>query len=301
MFSVLNRHLVLNPAMTSVGIGAAMHAPRGWIWVVAFNPAGDPRDGPVPVIYPHADQKDVPLFFGRGIAQVAPEQPKNTPAGFSITANFFTGQRLTNVTASLVDSRGQDVPCWLSTPQKPLRNVGGYQQILLIPKKPLAAATTYTVTMRANVERNAWTKTWSFTTTDPQRDQAAMGRLLLDQVNRARRAAGLAKVTLDADLSRGCAAHAEYAVRNIDHPKLAGLGIHEEDATLPGATPKGAKAGKAAIIAVLSDPVDSVAGWEATLYHRIPLFDRQLKRLGYGQALHPSRGWVTVLDTGNGK
>ena len=106
---------------------------------------------------------------------------------------------------------------------------------------------------------------------------------------------------MDAGLSRGCALHADYVARNLDHPKVQGLGIHEEDASLPGATPLGAKAGKAAVIAVITDPVDSIDGWMATLYHRIPLLDPHLKRLGYGQALHPTRGWVTVLDASSGK
>ena len=56
-----------------------------------------------------------------------------------------------------------------------------------------------------------------------------------------------------------------------------------------------------AVIAIISEPADSVAGWMATLYHRLPILDPELKRVGYGQTQHTSRGWITVLDTGNGK
>ena len=35
--------------------------------------------------------------------------------------------------------------------------------------------------------------------------------------------------------------------------------------------------------------------------HRIPLMNPGLKRIGYGQRQHPTRGWVTVLDSGSGR
>ena len=43
-------------------------------------------------------------------------------------------------------------------------------------------------------------------------------------------------------------------------------------------------------------PAGSVEGWMATLYHRVPLLSPGLKRIGYGQELHPLRGWVTVME-----
>ena len=96
--------------------------------------------------------------------------------------------------------------------------------------------------------------------------------------------------------------HADYVARNHDHPSAQGLGIHDEDPKLPGATPEGAKAGAAATIASrLLDPAASLDNWMATLYHRLPLLDPQLKRVGYGQTPHPQHGWITVLDVGSGK
>ena len=124
---------------------------------------------------------------------------------------------------------------------------------------------------------------------------------LLIEVNQARKDAGLMLVTLDAKLSGPCQKHADYVARNLDHPNVQGLGIHDEDMSLPGASEEGAKSGKASVIAIISEPADSVAGWMATLYHRLPILDPELKRVGYGQTQHPIRGWITVLDTGNGK
>jgi uncharacterized protein YkwD len=193
------------------------------------------------------------------------------------------------------------VPCWISTPEKQLPETGGYRQIILIPKKLLAPATTYTVTMSAQVNGSAWSERWDFTTTDPAAYHERVRAHLLGRVNEVRKLAGLPAVTLDASLSKGCQSHADYVALNVDNPKVKGLGVHDEVPSLPGATPEGAKAGEAAVIAVISDPTDSVDGWMATLYHRIPLLDPRLERIGYGQAIHPVRGWVTVLDATRGR
>jgi uncharacterized protein YkwD len=124
---------------------------------------------------------------------------------------------------------------------------------------------------------------------------------LCDRLNRGRTLVGLEPVMLDAKLSHGCQQHARYIVSNLDHPNVQGLGIHEEDPSLPGASSEGTQAGHSSVIAVISDPADSVDNWMATLYHRIPLLDPALRRIGYGQELHPFRGWVTVLDATSGK
>jgi uncharacterized protein YkwD len=301
MASVLNRHLVLNPTMASLGLGAALHAPRGWVWVVHLAAQRSSGDGPLATVYPGDGQTNVPLYLGRELGELVAGQPKEAAAGFAVTANFFPGQRLTDVSASLADAEGREVACWLSTPEKPLENTGNYNQIILVPKKPLAPATRYTARFRAKVAGRPWTRAWSFRTTDPERYGKEVERILLDRVNRVREAAGLAKVTLDEGLSNGCRQHARYAARHLEHARLRGLGIHEQDPGLPGASAAGAKAGKASIIAVLSDPADSVDNWLATLYHRVPILEPELKRVGYGQVPHPTRGWVTVLDTGSGK
>jgi uncharacterized protein YkwD len=146
-----------------------------------------------------------------------------------------------------------------------------------------------------------WSKKWNFTTIDPERQQADAARRLLERANRARGLAGLTKLTYDDKLSSGCRAHALYVMKNFNHPRVAGLGVHEEDPRLPGATPAGARAGKAGIIAIIHDPQEAVETWLATLYHRVPLLDPRLKRLGCGLAQHPMHGWVAVLDTGSGK
>jgi uncharacterized protein YkwD len=300
MASVLNRHLILNPTMTAIGLGVAQQAPRGWIWV--FSPPGwKPDPNVLATLYPGKGQKDVPIYFGRELGGLVAGQPPHHVAGFAVTANFFFGTKLQDVSAQLIDAGGEQVACWRSTPEKRLPGTGNYAQLLLIPKKPLEPATRYTVKMSAEVDGKSWAESWSFTTIDLARERAQVAALLRDRVNQARRQAGLGEVVFDDGLSRGCQAHARYVSRNLGHPNVQGLGIHDEDDRLPGATPDGARAGKAAVIAVISDPADSVESWLATLYHRLPLLDPRLKRIGYGQELHPFRGWITVLDAGNGR
>ncbi|MGL4551448.1 MAG: hypothetical protein ACRC33_09700, partial [Gemmataceae bacterium] len=87
----------------------------------------------------------------------------------------------------------------------------------------------------------------------------------------------------------------------IDDPKTQGLNVHDEDKGLPGYTEAGQKAGKGSVIAIISEPADSVGVWMGTLYHRLPLLDPGVKRVGYGQRQHPTRGWVTVLDSTSGR
>lgn len=301
MDSVLNRHLALNPTMTTVGMGASLHAPRGWMWVLHLPPLRRDGDGPLAVLYPGSGQRDVPLALGREVGAMLPDQPKDTVAGFAVSAAFFPRRRVGEAAGELTDADDQAVACWLSTPDKPLPGTGSYRQILLIPKQPLRPATAYTATMSATVDGKPWQQSWRFTTTDPLRYRRERTVAALEQVNAVRRLADLPPVELDETLSRGCQAHADYVVRHLDHPSVQGLGIHEEDAKLPGFSKAGQRAGQNGVIAILSDPADAVDGWMATLYHRIPLLDPALKRVGYGQTLHPFRGWVTVLDSGSGK
>lgn len=299
--SVLNRHLALNPGITQVALGAAQHSPRGWIWVIRLPTVFRKEDFSSTILFPGKDQKDVPCYFGREVASIVPEPEAETTAGFGITASFSPFQRVGNASASLADAAGKPIRCWMSAPDKKLPGTGNYRQILLIPKQALSPLTKYTVSMSAEVDGVSWSQTWSFTTVDlaGYRDRVTTG--LLARLNDARRLAGLEAVSLDEKLSLGCQKHADYVVRNFDHPKVQGLSIHDEDPSLPGASPEGGQAGKAGVIAIITDPIDSVDGWMATLYHRIPLLDPRLKRIGYGQSQHPSKGWITVLDSASGR
>lgn len=120
----------------------------------------------------------------------------------------------------------------------------------------------------------------------------------LERVNAHRKAAGLEPVALDPALSKGCRLHAEYLVLNRDAPQVQGLGGHKEDPKLPGYTPEGARAGMASDIG-FQPPLECVEMWVNSLFHRIPLLDPNLKRVGFACA-SGGGGTVSVLDLTGG-
>lgn len=299
--TVRYRPVVLNPSEDRVGVGADLHAPGGWFWVLYLPPVRSRGPGPTGIVCPGPGQRDVPTGLGEPLANLVKGQPAGARAGFPVTAAFSLAQKVRAARATLRAKDGPEVPCWLSTPEKPLPGVGPFRQVALVPKVPLAAATAYTAEVTAEVDGEPWARRWSFTTADPKAEEGRVAAVLLRRLNALRAQAGLGAVALDDELSRGCRLHAAYVVRNLEDPKVGGIGIHDEDPSLPGYTKEGARAGAASVIALAPDAAESVDSWMATLYHRLPLLDPRVRRVGYGQAFHPTRGWATVLDAISGR
>jgi uncharacterized protein YkwD len=301
--SFLNRHFVLNPALKTAGLGWALpEAKGGHLWVIHLTTGGPPLAHPQPILYPGANQKNVPCTYPVG-EHPSPVPDPTRPAGFAITALVLQPGPIADVQASLTDADGKEVPVWLSTPEKPLVPGSLPSLIGLIPRSPLSPERTYTVSLKASVGNLPWQKQWTFTTRKkPEAQQKELAERVLERVNTVRKKAGLAAVALDEKLSEGCLLHSRYLVTNADHPALKGLGVHNEDPSLPNATPEGAKAARASVIAWSSDPVECVDGWINSLYHRVPLLAPELKRIGFGSL--PDRKnsqWFSVLDAGNGR
>jgi hypothetical protein len=123
---------------------------------------------------------------------------------------------------------------------------------------------------------------------------------VLQRLNAHRKAAGLELVVMDPALAKGCGSHAAYLVKNVDDPSTQGLGLHSEEAKLPGYTKEGERAGKAAVIFLGKEGPDAVEGWIGSLLHRIPLLQSRLKKVGYGVARGGPAGVTVVLDATNG-
>jgi uncharacterized protein YkwD len=301
--SCINRGLVLEPGLQTAGIGFAKHAQLGYVWVIDLVSGRRPVSTPVPILFPAPGQKGVPVAYSvNERPSPIPEEARGKDAGYAVTARFSFGITIRNATASLTDPEGKDVPAWLSTPEKPIIPGALTDVICLIPKTPLRPGTTYAVKMAASVRGEPWRREWRFTTREnPEDKQEEFAAHVLSMLNTSRALAGLPPVALDAELSRSCLLHARYVVRNAGQAAVQGLGVHNEDPKLPGYTPEGRKAGKAAVIASLDEPLDTIEAWVSTLYHRVPLFDPDLKKIGFGFAQLPDRNWVTVLDAGNGR
>jgi hypothetical protein len=123
---------------------------------------------------------------------------------------------------------------------------------------------------------------------------------VLERLNAHRKAAGLEQVAADPMLTKGCSAHADYLVKNVDHPSTQGLGLHSEDPKLPGYSKEGEKAGKAAVIFLGREGPDAVEGWIGSLLHRIPLLQSRLRKVGYGLARGGPASVTAVLDATSG-
>ncbi len=133
------------------------------------------------------------------------------------------------------------------------------------------------------------------------RETTAEERELLDYLDGVRQSclpgnvrSDVVPLALDAELSAGCAWHAEYLSKNPDQA-AAWPDAHEEWPDREGFSPHGGWAGLHSVIAPGSrDARDAIDGWLGTFYHRLPLLDPGLVRIGWGLV----KGYA-VLDSGS--
>jgi hypothetical protein len=90
------------------------------------------------------------------------------------------------------------------------------------------------------------------------------------------------EVGMERSLCEGAQLHAAYLSQNPDEARKW-PDAHGEGADHEGFTPEGAIAGGASVIAfALERPGDAIDQWMGTFYHRIPLLDPGLLRIGFG-------------------
>jgi len=128
---------------------------------------------------------------------------------------------------------------------------------------------------------------------------AELEQKLLARLNQIRKLAGLDPVELDPTLSYGCRKHSTYLVRN-EGRRTQGGNAHREDAGARGYTPEGAKAAAASVISWGAD-IRAVDNLIASLYHRLPLIDPCLKRVGIGSEKGGRFGSVVCIDSKSGE
>src|SRR5262249_12668207 len=67
-------------------------------------------------------------------------------------------------------------------------------------------------------------------------------------------------------------------------------------------SPEGKDAGLKSDIAIGDyEPLDGLDAWMATLYHRIPILEPRLERIGFACARGRRGGWVTLLNVLSGR
>jgi uncharacterized protein YkwD len=124
----------------------------------------------------------------------------------------------------------------------------------------------------------------------------AVDQKVLDRLNEVRKAAGVGPVKMDAKMSAACAAHAKYVMKHFDHLNRNGISVHGEDPKMEGYSKDGHEAGKASDIHYV-EPVAALDGWIASVYHRIPLFNADLQKVGLGYEQGSGNPpWVVCLD-----
>jgi uncharacterized protein YkwD len=165
MATLYHRVSVLQPPLTEIGIGWAFRKDGiGHLVIDVASLEGKPDAKTWPVLYPAPGQTDVPVEFGLGSRETPNPLPADAEtAGYPITIQFPEKvDKVLDLEVSLSEG-GKDVPCWLSTPDKPAR--ADWPQpgvVCLIPKEKLKPATTYQVKFQYRSSGAA--RDWSFTT-----------------------------------------------------------------------------------------------------------------------------------------
>lgn len=105
---------------------------------------------------------------------------------------------------------------------------------------------------------------------------------------------GIADVSMEPSLSLGARNHALYLNENPEQ-KEEWPAAHEEYADRKGFTPEGALAGSHSVIHPgAKGAKDAIDGWMGTFYHRLPLIDPGLRRIGWA-----NENQCAVLDSGS--
>jgi hypothetical protein len=113
----------------------------------------------------------------------------------------------------------------------------------------------------------------------------------LDAIRRATLGATTPGLGVDRELSDGCRAHALYLLRHPEQ-QAAWPAAHEEYPGEDGFTPAGSRAGLSSVVHPgATGPENAVDSWMGTFYHRIPLLEAGLVRIGWGMEKN-----VAVLD-----
>jgi Cysteine-rich secretory protein family len=130
------------------------------------------------------------------------------------------------------------------------------------------------------------------------------GASALERINAYRAVVNLPPVTLDPALSRSCQEHADYLLKNFDAAFTGQINVHDEDPKLPGYSDAGRKAARASVISQArgaGDPLLGIDVWLASFYHRTPLLDPGLAKVGIGFVREADGSCFVVVDTKSGK
>lgn len=163
MAGIYHRRPMLVPELARIGVGYAELPDHTLMAALVFVREAAPATSTSwPVAYPADGGLGVPLEYAN---EVPNPIPGGGTGGYPITLQFPPFDKVTKVSATLVDGAHHAVPFYLSDPEHPATSFGQYGVISVIPRHVLAPATTYSVSITATWGARApVTRTWSFTT-----------------------------------------------------------------------------------------------------------------------------------------
>jgi hypothetical protein len=133
-------------------------------------------------------------------------------------------------------------------------------------------------------------------------------QIVLDRINFYRTLAGAPQLQLHPALLQAAQYHADYYLLNYADADAMAYGPHGEVAGKPGFTGRASwdRASAAGypwyagweVMHFADDPVRSVDGWAATVFHRVVILDPYLEYMGYGHGRNGT-AQVDVADFGH--
>lgn len=136
----------------------------------AFDYNDGPRrkfDWKGPIAFPaDNDTNFLPMWTGNEGPCPIPDGAPKGGVGQPVTLTFAPSDKVKDGKITLTDAANKEVDGWVSAPDKPAVAMFGdnLQTICFIAKQPFKHKTPYTVKVTANVNGQAFEKTWKFTT-----------------------------------------------------------------------------------------------------------------------------------------
>lgn len=159
--SVFHRYPLLSRETVAVGFGTARVASLS---IAVMDLGGDQPGTSEAIVYPAVDQTDVPAAFVDNEIPDPLPQGASSPAGYPVTLQLGSAQKLTVTSGRLLGSDGQEVSSYVLAPGA---NQLGAAQWALVARLPLTPGSRYTVEVTGTVDGKDFSKRWSFTIVRP--------------------------------------------------------------------------------------------------------------------------------------
>jgi uncharacterized protein YkwD len=168
---------LLRPDVNKIGIGYAADQKHFALVVDAGGGLGTGfkqianREAGNPIIFPTANQKNVPRVCSAGLPGVPVAVPgegdegNNRKNGYPITVTFSEETSIEDVEVTVAGPDGVTIPAWVSTPSQPANtSVAQPGTICVITQLPFQARATYAFTVSAKINKAPWSRSWRFST-----------------------------------------------------------------------------------------------------------------------------------------